>query len=446
MTDVTLHIKEFERGLARVFPLLHDSVFEVEQADVVQKTFTRILTLFVAASQAIEEKYRQSAAALGRPLAPVKQGAWTSGGAGYYRRYEHGAVYWFPDQGARTVSGAIYQKYLTLGAEAGFLGYPQSDEAGAPDGQGRYCHFQAGSIFWTLATGAHEVHGTIRDKWSLLGWQAGLLGYPTTDETATPDGIGRYNHFQGGSIYWTPESGANEVHGAIRDRWAALGWETSYLGYPTFDQQGDMSRFQRGLIRIVNGQARDVADARVVQSGVMHVNGAAANGWSELTINSAGQWHYKGSIRSTGALSYDVAIATAFNFQAPETGRALAFAEAGDVEGTLVLGGNRAHTWERSGRDAYIAHNWDGLRAAGVKHVLRVDFGAGDVLALVGSLLGFPLAGLGVALAGAWVDQNLKPCGREGHEYYNTSTHQWEREREVVFVSKGEPCPPGTHP
>jgi uncharacterized protein with LGFP repeats len=74
-----------------------------------------------------------------------------------------------------------------------------------------------------------------------------------TDETTTPDGIGRFNHFQGGSIYWTPATGAHEVHGAIRDRWASLGWERSRLGYPTSDElvwagTGRVSRFQGGSI------------------------------------------------------------------------------------------------------------------------------------------------------------------------------------------------------
>jgi uncharacterized protein with LGFP repeats len=46
---------------------------------------------------------------------------------------------------------------------------------------------------------------------------------PLTDESPTPDGIGRFNHFQGGSIYWTPGIGAHEVHGAIRDKWASMG-------------------------------------------------------------------------------------------------------------------------------------------------------------------------------------------------------------------------------
>src|SRR5207302_49498 len=83
------------------------------------------------------------------------------------------------------------------------------------DGVGRYNHFQGGSIYWTPGTGAHEVHGAIKDKWASMGWERSFLGYPVTDETGTPDGVGRYNHFQGGSIYWTPSIGAYEVHGAI---------------------------------------------------------------------------------------------------------------------------------------------------------------------------------------------------------------------------------------
>ena len=55
----------------------------------------------------------------------------------------------------------------------------------------------------------------------------------------TPDGIGRYNHFSGtggASIYWTPQTGAWAIYGAIRQHWAALGWERGLLGYPTSDE------------------------------------------------------------------------------------------------------------------------------------------------------------------------------------------------------------------
>ncbi|MYW41980.1 hypothetical protein GT346_01145, partial [Streptomyces sp. SID161] len=34
---------------------------------------------------------------------------------------------------------------------------PVTDEMTAPDGRGRYTHFQGGSIYWSAATGAHPV-------------------------------------------------------------------------------------------------------------------------------------------------------------------------------------------------------------------------------------------------------------------------------------------------
>jgi hypothetical protein len=87
------------------------------------------------------------------------------------------------------------------------------------------------------SAGAFEVHGAIREKYLALGAEASILGYPRTDETGTPDGIGRFNHFQSGSIYWTPGTSAYEVHGLIRDLWASLGWERNpQLGYPISDE------------------------------------------------------------------------------------------------------------------------------------------------------------------------------------------------------------------
>lgn len=87
------------------------------------------------------------------------------------------------------------------------------------------------------SAGAFEVHGAIRERYLALGAEASILGYPRTDESGTPDGRGRFNHFQGGSIYWTAGTGAHEVHGLIRDRWSALGWERNpQLGYPISDE------------------------------------------------------------------------------------------------------------------------------------------------------------------------------------------------------------------
>jgi N-acetyl-anhydromuramyl-L-alanine amidase AmpD len=163
--------------------------------------------------------------------------------------------------GSHQVCGAIRDKYQSLGGPSSFLGYPITNELATPDGIGRFNHFSStgnlnnvdGSIYWTPNTGAWSIHAGIRAKWASLGWERSFLGYPVTDETGTPDGIGRFNHFSNaGSIYWTPGTGAWSVHGAIRDKWASLGWERSCLGYPVTDEfaisGGRQSNFQHGFI------------------------------------------------------------------------------------------------------------------------------------------------------------------------------------------------------
>jgi hypothetical protein len=148
--------------------------------------------------------------------------------------------------------GAIRDHYLALGGCGSVLGAPTTEERPSADGVGRYNDFQAGSIYWTPQIGAFEIHGDIHAKWASLGWETGLLGYPLTDETGAPDKVGRYNVFQYGSIYWTPATGAHEVHGAIRDKYKDLGWEAGSLGYPVSDEYavsgGRRSDFQHGSL------------------------------------------------------------------------------------------------------------------------------------------------------------------------------------------------------
>ncbi|WP_197249541.1 LGFP repeat-containing protein [Cytobacillus firmus] len=94
---------------------------------------------------------------------------------------------------------------------------------------------------------------SIQSKYEQYGGANGFLGAPTTHENVTPDGIGRFRHFQGGSIYWNPNTGAQLIHGAIRDKWAELGFERSWLGFPISDEEnftegGRVSVFQNGEI------------------------------------------------------------------------------------------------------------------------------------------------------------------------------------------------------
>ncbi len=102
--------------------------------------------------------------------------------------------------------------------------------------------FAHGTVYWSERTGAHEVHGAIAERWREAGGETSFLGFPTTDEQALAGARpghdprpGGFAHFEGGSIYWTPRHGAAIVHGMVRDIWALLGWERSPLGVPVAD-------------------------------------------------------------------------------------------------------------------------------------------------------------------------------------------------------------------
>jgi hypothetical protein len=139
------------------------------------------------------------------------------------------------------VQGAILAKYQELGGEKSPLGCPQTDELTTPDGVGRYNTFAGGSIYWSPDTDAHPVWGVIGDKWGAMGWEGGSLGYPASDELTNPDGEGKRQKFQRGTIYWHPtaSNGAHAVSGKIGWVWSAYQWESGYFGYPTSDVQWD---------------------------------------------------------------------------------------------------------------------------------------------------------------------------------------------------------------
>jgi len=167
--------------------------------------------------------------------------------------------------------GAIGEKYVQLGGRGGALGPAIGRETDAPYG-GRFHLFKEGIIYWHPETGAYAVWGAIAAKY----WELGRTeyGYPITDESVTPDGRGRYNHFRAmhlpdrpeSSIYWTPETGAHPVYGGIRDAWARAGWERSEIGYPTsgeFPENGGVRQnFERGYILWM-----PQSGARIVKSG-----------------------------------------------------------------------------------------------------------------------------------------------------------------------------------
>ena len=133
--------------------------------------------------------------------------------------------YRFTSAAQAVTAGAIGAHYRQLGRPPVAARLPRTAELEYPGG--RWQLFEHGRMYWSAATTAHEAHGAILDKYRLLGGTASVLGYPVTDESPTRDRVGRYNHFAAGSTHLDPAVGAHEVHGAIRARWAALGWNTA---------------------------------------------------------------------------------------------------------------------------------------------------------------------------------------------------------------------------
>ncbi|PPK98617.1 LGFP repeat-containing protein [Kineococcus xinjiangensis] len=166
---------------------------------------------------------------LGHPTTPEIR---TPDGRGAYVQFERGSIYWSPATGSWEVHGDVRAAWGRHGWENGPLGFPVSNETRTDNGRGAYNVFQGGTVYWSPQTGARAVRGAIHARYGTLGWEEGRLGFPVTDEVRTPNGRGAYNVFQGGSIYWSPDSGAHPVVGEIRNAYGRAGWEGGCLGFP----------------------------------------------------------------------------------------------------------------------------------------------------------------------------------------------------------------------
>jgi hypothetical protein len=125
----------------------------------------------------------------------------------------------------------------------------------------------SGTSLWVSPqdqTHAFLVYGLILAQYQALNTAYSVLAYPITDEQDTRGATGRYNDFQGGSIYWKRNaSAAYQIGGWIGAKWHALGDTDSVLGYPTSNEKsfvygpitnGRINWFERGYL-IYDGHA-----------------------------------------------------------------------------------------------------------------------------------------------------------------------------------------------
>ena len=215
---------------------------------------------------AIHEAYVRRggpAGALGGPLSseveivqPVRAGGQTGGtgagedqhSAGFSTAFERGTVLWSAQTGAHVVRGALAEAFHARGGVPG-TGFPRGEEFG-PLVRGGYGQvFTGGTLYWTPATGAHLVRdGLLMDRWARQGWETGELGYPVSEQFGEEGYAPRWQHFQGGSVYFAKPSTV-VVKGAIREAYRSTGAEGGPLGFP----RGEEERHGDGARQVFSG-------------------------------------------------------------------------------------------------------------------------------------------------------------------------------------------------
>lgn len=185
---------------------------------------------------------------LGKPL--INQ-VCTLRDGGCYQLFANGAIYWTSATGAQIVRGGIKDKWVSAGFENGMFGYPTTGELIASDGS-VYQTFQGGMINWTSASGGRGFATGIFNAWNQSGGEKGFSGKPTIDSICNLKDGGCYQLFTRGAIYWSPATGAQVIHGGIKDKWVGVGFENGSLGYPTSGEtafsKGVYQSFQGGKI------------------------------------------------------------------------------------------------------------------------------------------------------------------------------------------------------
>ncbi len=189
---------------------------------------------------------------LGYPVTSLRA---TSDGRARYQDFQKGRIYVRAGRAAE-IHGAVLAGHRAAGGPTGRLGYPTGDLGSVGDGRGKAQWFERGLIWYSPATGAHGLWGSILDRFTANGNVRGTLGYPTSQPTAVGDGRGTVATFQGGRIYSSTATAAFQVNGAVLTAYLGqFGGPTGELGYPRSELPragtpgGRVQKFEHGALR-----------------------------------------------------------------------------------------------------------------------------------------------------------------------------------------------------
>lgn len=179
----------------------------------------------------------------------------SSDGKSRYSNFENGRIYYLRNSKRTfTVPKPFFAKHEAMRGVHGFLGYPNSNVTALADGVGKFQSYGGGRIY-VKGSRVAEVHGAVFTRHQALGGVEGVLGYPINDLGAAGDGRGKVQWFDGGLIFYSPQTGAYALWGKILARYAANGHVKSYLKYPVTSvtelndgRGGITAKFEQGRI------------------------------------------------------------------------------------------------------------------------------------------------------------------------------------------------------
>jgi hypothetical protein len=131
---------------------------------------------------------------------------------------------------------AIDEKGTSFAADFPWFGAPAGEAMDVKGGAMR--DYEGGTIYYSKETGAHAMYGEILKRYKSLGGPESDLGFPKNDESDTGDTVGRFNEFsapEGAAIYWNPQTGAVVIKGKVLEAWNQSGGIKGPFGYPTAD-------------------------------------------------------------------------------------------------------------------------------------------------------------------------------------------------------------------
>jgi uncharacterized protein with LGFP repeats len=142
----------------------------------------------------------------------------------------------------------IMARYSQVGGSK-VLGSVKSGEYAVPSGSAQ--KFDKGRIFYSRATGARELFGTVLAGYRDAGGPSGRLGLPVTGVQSRQSGVRA--KFVGGAVYSNESTGTVALAGKIAERYLAEHGLKSGLGWPVRGNyaisRGERADFEHGFVK-----------------------------------------------------------------------------------------------------------------------------------------------------------------------------------------------------